>query len=435
MWSLAAQQSRFGGRQRHQVNPTSAGQVAVVIVVIVLQVFLGIIVVNKCGTVEHKREDFQKGSSVFSLYTREHSQPKQSQCACEEEDSDNELNDLINKQDQKNTQNNNKIQNTKYHIVTVVQPAIYMEWQVWILYYNIQKLKQKYPESSLGGFTRLLVAEEGDKWVNQIPTFLVSPADNEEIRQYKLILRPLAIQAFLESEKIEEKYLLHVDSDYVPLYPLNIQVDYNQQAKDFEPISFEYSYILDQQRIDILERFNDRGVKDLGDKIQGIAGAPALMSLDQWREFCDLWYDIQIRLQKDEEAKSTFGWIMDMAAFALTATQLKGGQIQFQIRPNFLLHPPYDDQLRIPTCYPYQDDCDDYQMGIFFHYTYSMKFNLLDTTNGRQTVAASPWEFNKRNYLDEYPTKIDPGPPLLSSTIRTMIKLMNEALEHMPLID
>ena len=44
----------------------------------------------------------------------------------------------------------------KYHVVASVDGGLYTEWQVRICYYHYKKMKRQYPDSPMGGFTRLL---------------------------------------------------------------------------------------------------------------------------------------------------------------------------------------------------------------------------------------------------------------------------------------
>ena len=44
----------------------------------------------------------------------------------------------------------------KYHVVTTVDGGVYTEWQVRIHYYWYNQMRLQHPDSSMGGFTRLL---------------------------------------------------------------------------------------------------------------------------------------------------------------------------------------------------------------------------------------------------------------------------------------
>ena len=44
----------------------------------------------------------------------------------------------------------------KYHVVASVDGGLYTEWQVRICYYHYKKMRREYPDSPMGGFTRLL---------------------------------------------------------------------------------------------------------------------------------------------------------------------------------------------------------------------------------------------------------------------------------------
>ncbi len=44
----------------------------------------------------------------------------------------------------------------KYHVVASVDGGLYTEWQVRICYYHYNKMLRDFPDSAMGGFTRLL---------------------------------------------------------------------------------------------------------------------------------------------------------------------------------------------------------------------------------------------------------------------------------------
>lgn len=44
----------------------------------------------------------------------------------------------------------------KYHVVASVDGGLYTEWQVRICYYHYKKMLRDFPNSAMGGFTRLL---------------------------------------------------------------------------------------------------------------------------------------------------------------------------------------------------------------------------------------------------------------------------------------
>ena len=44
----------------------------------------------------------------------------------------------------------------KYHVVASVDGGLYTEWQVRICYYHYKKMLRDFPDSAMGGFTRLL---------------------------------------------------------------------------------------------------------------------------------------------------------------------------------------------------------------------------------------------------------------------------------------
>jgi hypothetical protein len=46
-------------------------------------------------------------------------------------------------------------------------------------YFWYQKMKKEYPESAMGGFTRLLHSGKPDAWMDEIPTVVVDPLPDD----------------------------------------------------------------------------------------------------------------------------------------------------------------------------------------------------------------------------------------------------------------
>lgn len=63
----------------------------------------------------------------------------------------------------------------QYHVVMTVEKSVYNEWQARMGYYHYKKLKEKHPDSAMGGFTRLMHSGEGDDWMDEIPSVVVDP--------------------------------------------------------------------------------------------------------------------------------------------------------------------------------------------------------------------------------------------------------------------
>jgi hydroxyproline O-arabinosyltransferase len=44
----------------------------------------------------------------------------------------------------------------KYHVVVTCDLSVYTQWQTRVHYYWYKKMKEQYPDSAMGGFTRLI---------------------------------------------------------------------------------------------------------------------------------------------------------------------------------------------------------------------------------------------------------------------------------------
>ena len=63
----------------------------------------------------------------------------------------------------------------KYHVIVSTNQGTYTQWQSRVCYYWYRKMKALYPDSAMGGFTRLLHSGHPDELMQEIPTVVVDP--------------------------------------------------------------------------------------------------------------------------------------------------------------------------------------------------------------------------------------------------------------------
>ena len=51
------------------------------------------------------------------------------------------------------------------------------------------------------------------------------------------------------------------------------------------------------------------------------------------------WYDIALRMKNDPKANQAFGWILEMFAFSIAATQAPGGPLEFELHGKLTFRP------------------------------------------------------------------------------------------------
>jgi len=109
----------------------------------------------------------------------------------------------------------------KYHIVVSTDGNHYTTWQTRIMYYWYEKAKEKFPQSDMGGFTRLLHSGQPDKWMEEIPTVVVSPlkGGSRVDQGYPVLHRPNAFKQWLTVLNISEDYILMAEPDHLILEP------------------------------------------------------------------------------------------------------------------------------------------------------------------------------------------------------------------------
>ena len=86
-------------------------------------------------------------------------------------------------------------------------------------YYGYQKMKKEYPDSPMGGYTRLIHCDEPDSLMHLIPSFRVNALSMEYMRWYTPMQRSWAFVQWLMRYPVREQYILSIDPDTLFMVP------------------------------------------------------------------------------------------------------------------------------------------------------------------------------------------------------------------------
>ncbi|KAL0397640.1 UNVERIFIED_CONTAM: Hydroxyproline O-arabinosyltransferase RDN2 [Sesamum calycinum] len=133
---------------------------------------------------------------------------------------------------------------------------------------------------------------------------------------------------------------------------------------------------------------------------------------DLLEKIAPTWMNVSLKMKNDPETDSTFGWVLEMYAYAV-ASALHG--VQHILYRDFMLQPPWDLETRNKFILHYTYGCD-----------YNMKGELIYGKIGE-------WRFDKRSYLDGPPPQNLSLPPAgVPESVVTLVKMVNEATANIP---
>lgn len=298
-------------------------------------------------------------------------------------------------QNAKNTENGKML----FHIALTATDAAYSKWQCRIMYYWYKKQKDLLG-SHMGKFTRILHSGKSDNLMDEIPTYVVDPLPSGLDRGYIVLNRPWAFVQWLEQATIEEEYILMAEPDHIFLRPLP-NLGYGEL-----PAAFPFFYIKPAENEKLIRRFFpvEKGPVT---NIDPIGNSPVIIRKDLLEKIAPTWMNVSMRMKDDPESDKTFGWVLEMYAYAV-ASALHG--VQHILRKDFMLQPPWDLET---------------EKRFILHYTYGCDYNMKgELTYGK----IGEWRFDKRSYLQGPPPKNLPlPPPGVPESVATLVKMVNEA--------
>jgi len=274
-----------------------------------------------------------------------------------------------------------------------------------VMYYWFKKRKaEQGPDGDMGGFTRVLHSGRPDHLMEEIPTVVVDRLQNEH--GFVVLSRPNAFVQWLKKVTIEEDYVLMSEPDHLYLRPIP-----NLMNGD-RPAAFPFFYINPKDHVKLLKKY----VGDLPDKeimrMDPIGNSPVMLHKDDLAKVASTWHDMAVRMKTDPEADKAWGWVLEMWAYTAAA---KVNDVYHDLVPKFQAQPPWDTTL------------DGFYI---LHYTYGNDF----TDKGVFTPGKiGQWRFDKRSYMGRIPPcPLKLPPEGTSSSVRTLIEMINEACAVLP---
>jgi len=299
----------------------------------------------------------------------------------------------------------------------------YSNWQTEIFYYWYQKARERDPGCDMGGFTRLLHARHDDHLSAKIPTVRVDPIGHHGVMSFPPLQRPDAFKKLLDGTDFEEDYILMAEPDHVLMEAIP------NWATETEPATFPFFYISFTEKPDIVKKWNKKNVP-LSD-LYPIGNSPTLIHKAQFKALLEVWPQLTIEMFEDAETKKAWGWVLEMYAFAFSASLVGDKPIKFTLRPDFMLQPPWDTTEYVKGCTPPQEPPCKERKAYIIHYTYGMDYDR----EGKFTPGkiGTGWRFDKRQYMGGYPPKALPMPmPSVNATNPLVYKfmgMMKEAID------
>uniref|UniRef100_A0A2P2QQU2 Uncharacterized protein MANES_04G158600 n=1 Tax=Rhizophora mucronata TaxID=61149 RepID=A0A2P2QQU2_RHIMU len=286
-----------------------------------------------------------------------------------------------------------------FHVALTATASTYSKWQCRIMYYWYKKQKDL-PGSGMGGFTRILHSGRPDNLMDEIPTLVVDPLPAGMDRGYIVLNRPWAFVQWLEKATIEEEYILMAEPDHIFLRPLP------NLAHQGYPVAFPFFYIKPAANEKIIRKFYPEANGPVTN-VDPIGNSPVIIHKELLEKIAPTWMNVSLRMKNDHETDTTFGWVLEMYAYAV-ASALHG--VRHILQKDFMLQPPWDLDTR---------------GKYILHYTYGCDYDL----QGKLMYGKiGEWRFDKRSFLNGPPPKNVPlPPPGVPESVVTLVKMVNEA--------
>jgi hypothetical protein len=275
----------------------------------------------------------------------------------------------------------------------------------------------------MGGFTRLLHTGAPDGFMAEIPTVVADPLPPELERVaagYVVLNRPYAFQqwAVQHLPALRERYVLMSEPDHLFLLPPPLW------ATRAKPAAFPFFYIepAAEANAEILKRYNPAGVPL--ERFAPVGNSPVMIAKEALAPLLPLWANLSIAVKRDTDADRAWGWVQEMYAFSIAAATVAPpvGPLEFELRPEFMLQPPWDAALT---------DAKSGLPAMILHFTYGNDFSAAgEFTPGK----IGAWHWDKRDYTEKYPPGDTPQPPpgCTNAAVRRLIAAVNEAAAALP---
>jgi len=331
---------------------------------------------------------------------------------------------------QPTTTNISKYIEDQYHMVVSTDNTIYSQWMIQVCYQQYLKMKQKYPNGPLGGFTRLLHSNTTDSLMDIIPTIRVDElpsselsVDEDWLKVYPPLNRPYAFHQFTRDHlhTIPERYIFMSEPDHIIMEPPPLP------SQRDRPVTSSFWYMNPGNYPDIIAHFNPKNVSM--EHFYSTGNAPGVMDREQLAAISENWYEFTKTLLHTKEYRNTIGWVLEMYSFVFAAATTLDEPIHFDLMDDFQTHPPRED-LYING-----------QLANIFHFTYAGYMNATnDCVWGilgllEEGKIQGEWEWDKRNYITGFPATDFLPPPSRNpscDSMRLLVGYLNEASSQSP---
>ena len=290
----------------------------------------------------------------------------------------------------------------RYHVVVAATGDPTSRWQTQVCYYWYLRARASHPNSALGGFTRLLHSSTDDKLSRRIRTVRVGTENSLKhpaLKVHPSLARPLAFKMFMEMPNggIDEDYVLMLQPDHIILKPVP------NWASPTRPAAFPLFDMDFSQHRDLAEKYTNRRTPT--EKLPNIGSSPTLVHKDQLREISHIWADLTVKLWNDKEAKKAWGHQLEAYSFALASTLAGSGPIEFSLRDDFMLRPPWDRTLDVEHCEHGEGPPCRRREGHIIQYSGHFDFDGEgDSTPSMKAVPGkTAWHFDKRMHASSPP--------------------------------
>ena len=179
--------------------------------------------------------------------------------------------------------------------------------------------------------------------------------------------------------------------------------------------AFPFFYVnpKDPKYTPIVQRFNT--AKAPLDMFAPIGNSPVMISKTSLKKIVPIWHELAVKMKTDEEANAAFGWVVEMWAYSIASAQ---AGVEYNLHPEMMLQPPWDKSFSIKGKDAY-----------IIHYTYGDDFD----EEGRFTPGkVGSWHFDKRDYMQQAPSKIKMPPRGANPVVDKLVKMINDAIDEVP---
>lgn len=220
-----------------------------------------------------------------------------------------------------------------------------MNWQTRVFYATYLRVLADDPGGIMaqGAFTRVLHRSTDDELMHEVPTWRVTPVhvNCDVYCSFPVADRAPALLEWARTPESKRcSHIMLVETDYVFVHPLTASI----LPPPGRALGFPYSYIIPAYPAVTpfaLQFYPDGPLTD----IPPTGNAPMLLAREDFERILPVWSDFVARIEADERAVETLGWVRDMYAWSFAAAKVKLPH-DLPAPPNspLMVQPPADTQ-------------------------------------------------------------------------------------------